>query len=285
MSFHTFPEKGIISFDFFTCAKVSPKVALDILKKEIKHERVVVKSFDRSSVSLYDDIYSTPGQKKYYVVNDILENFVSKVGQHIEILKLEEFGNALFIDGELQVSEKDEKKYSGQFVSSALNLNSANSTAAIIGGGDAGVARECLSKGFNLIDWYELDPEVVGACYKYLPKISSRVKESNSIKTFWGDAFESIKSAENSKYDKIFVDLNDDQYCIDLAAKNMTGLKRILKPGGVITAQVGSKDKKPKQVDSWLKVLTKNFGNAKLDEVHIQSFDCRWNFASSVMNS
>ena len=33
MSFHTFPEKGIISFDFFTCAKVSPKVALDILKK------------------------------------------------------------------------------------------------------------------------------------------------------------------------------------------------------------------------------------------------------------
>ena len=58
-------------------------------------------------------------------------------------------------------------------------------------------------------------------------------------------------------------------------------LKRILKPGGVITAQVGSKDKKPKQVDSWLKVLSKNFGNAKLDEVHIQSFDCRWNFASS----
>ena len=50
MSFHTFPEKGIISFDFFTCAKVSPKVALDILKKEIKHERVVVKNFDRSTV-------------------------------------------------------------------------------------------------------------------------------------------------------------------------------------------------------------------------------------------
>ena len=285
MSFHTFPEKGIISFDFFTCAKVSPKVALDILKKEIKHERVVVKSYDRSTVSLYDDIYSTPGQKKYYVVNDVLENFVSKVGQHIEILKLEEFGNALFIDGELQVSEKDEKKYSGQFVNSALSLNSSNSSAAIIGGGDGGVARECISKGFDLIDWYELDPEVVKACYKYLPKISNRVKESNSIKCYWGDAFESIKSAEDSKYDKIFVDLNDDQYCIDLAAKNMNGLKRILRPGGVITAQVGSKDKKPKQVDSWLKVLSKNFGNAKLDEVHIQSFDCRWNFASSVMNS
>ena len=63
ISFHTFPEKGIISFDFFTCGAISPSVAIDIVKKEIKHERVVVKSFDRSTVSLYDDIYSSAGQK------------------------------------------------------------------------------------------------------------------------------------------------------------------------------------------------------------------------------
>ena len=94
MSFHTFPEKNIISFDFFTCANISPLVALNILKKEIKHERVIVRKFDRSTVSLYDDIYSTPGQKKYYVVNKVLEDFVSKVGQHIEILELEEFGKS-----------------------------------------------------------------------------------------------------------------------------------------------------------------------------------------------
>ena len=31
ISFHTFPEHGIISFDFFTCGKVSPSVALDTL--------------------------------------------------------------------------------------------------------------------------------------------------------------------------------------------------------------------------------------------------------------
>ena len=86
MSFHTFPEKNIISFDFFTCANISPSIALDILKKEIQHERVVTRKFDRSTVGLYDDIYSSPGQKKYYVVNKVLEDFVSKVGQHIEIL-------------------------------------------------------------------------------------------------------------------------------------------------------------------------------------------------------
>ena len=49
MSFHTFPEKNIISFDFFTCAKVSPAVALNIIKKEIEHKRIVKKEFNRDT--------------------------------------------------------------------------------------------------------------------------------------------------------------------------------------------------------------------------------------------
>ena len=282
-SFHTFPEKKVVSFDFFTCGKVHPKIALKILKKEIQHERVVTNSFDRSSVGLYDDIYSTPGQKKYYVVNNVLETFTSKVGQFVEIMKLEEFGNALFIDHEIQVAEKDEKIYSSNFFKSSYDLSRKNSNVAIIGGGDGGVARECLENNANYIDWYELDSEIVETCFKHLPKVCSKVKKSNKVKTFWGDAFESIKSIEDSKYDKIFVDLNDDQYCIDLARKNMKDLKRILKKGGVITAQVGSKDKKPKQVENWCKVLDKSFGNVKVSGAYIPSFDCNWNFASSIM--
>ena len=58
---------------------------------------------------------------------------------------------------------------------------------------------------------------------------------------------------------------------------------RILKKGGVITAQVGSRDKKPKQVDNWCKVLSKSFGNVRLTGAYIPSFDCNWNFASSIM--
>ena len=285
ISFHTFPERGVISFDFFTCGKISPTVATDIIKKEIKHKRIVAKNFNRDDLSLYDDIYSSPGQKKFYVVKDVLEDFTSKVGQHIEILQLEEFGKALFIDNELQVSEKDEHLYSGTFVKAADKLNSNNSNSAIIGGGDGGVARECLSKNFGFIDWYELDPDVVRVSRKHLSKIENKAKESNSVKCIWGDAFENIKSIQNSKYDKIFVDLNDDQYCIDLASKNMKNLRRILKPGGILTAQVGSQDKKPKQVKKWINVLEKNFGNTTLDRVFIPSFDCSWNFCSSINHS
>ena len=168
-------------------------------------------------------------------------------------------------------------------VNAGLDLNSHKEKAAIIGGGDGGVARECISKNFSFIDWYELDPEVVEVCDKHLGKIGQKATEKNSVKCVWGDAFESIKSVKENSYDQIYVDLNDDQYCIDLARKNMKGLKRILKKGGVITAQVGSKDKKPKQVENWCKVLDKSFGNVNLSGAYVPSFDCNWNFASSIM--
>ena len=64
ISFHTFPEKGIISFDFFTCGKISPSVAIDIIEKEFGHKRIVKKEFNRDTKSLYPDIYSTSGLQK-----------------------------------------------------------------------------------------------------------------------------------------------------------------------------------------------------------------------------
>ena len=282
MSFHTFPEKGVVSFDFFTCGTVSPNISIEILKKELPHSTVVKKDFDRDSIHHYKDIYSSEGIKKFYMVEKIIKNFKSKVGQHIEILKLKEFGNALFIDGEIQVAEKDEELYSSTFVNSGLRLSKKNSTAAIIGGGDGGVARECIKSNFNYIDWFELDKEVVEACQEYLPDVFKNINNSNKVNCIWGDAFKNIISCDDKKYDHLFIDLNDDQFCIDLASKNIKEIKRITKKNGIITAQVGSKDKKPKQVNNWINTLEDAFGNSKISEIYIPSFDCSWNFVSSV---
>ena len=158
------------------------------------------------------------------MVKNVLEDFTSKVGQHIEILDLEQFGKSLFIDNEIQVATSDEHLYSGTFVNAGLKLNKDKETAAIIGGGDGGVARECISKGFGYIDWFELDPEVVDVCDKHLGSIVLKSTRKIQLNVFQYDAFESIKKVEDDRYDKIFVDLNDDQFCIDLAAKNMDSL-------------------------------------------------------------
>ena len=282
MSCQTLPEKGIVSFDFFTCGSVSPSISLDILKKELPHTSVIKKDFDRDTVHHYKDIYSSEGIKKFYMVEEVIKNFKSQAGQHIEILKLKEFGNALFIDGEIQVAEKDEELYSSTFVKSGLQISKQNSTAAIIGGGDGGVARECVKNNFDYIDWFELDKEVVEACQQYLPDVFKNIHKSNNVNCLWGDAFKNIVSCDDNKYDHLFIDLNDDQFCIDLAASNIKDIKRQTKKNGVITAQVGSKDKKPAQVNSWNQTLEKAFGNSKVAEVYIPSFDCSWNFISSV---
>ena len=278
MSFHTFPEKGIISYDFFTCGTTPPKAALDILKKEIGHERIVTREFDRSTISFKEDIDNTPGQKNYYVVNNVLEDFVSEENQHIEILDLAEYGKSLFIDNEIQVSESDEHLYSNTMVEASSKLHSVNSNIAVIGGGDGGVVRECISSGHGHIDWFELDKEVVNTCEKHLSKIGT--KDTKSVNRIWGDAFESIKKIKDRKYDKIYIDLNDDDECINLAINNMTNLKRILKTDGVITAQVGSQDRAPKQVNRWLDTFSKHFEEVRNEEKFIPSFDCSWNFIS-----
>jgi len=282
MSFHTFPEEGIISFDFFTCGKINPNVSLDILKEEIQHSSVVKKEFSRDTIHHYPDIYSSEGHQKSYVVEEIIKCFKSEQGQFIEIMKLKEFGNALFIDNELQVAESDEKLYSSTFVNSSLQLSGNNHSAAIIGGGDGGVARECIKNGFEYVDWFELDKEVVECCQKYLPEVFKNINKSNNVNCIWGDAFTNIKGSENEKYDHLFIDLNDDPYCISLAEKNIEEIRRIVKKNGVITVQVGSQHKKPKQVESWIATLSQHFGNTKLSEVFIPSFDCTWNFVSSV---
>ena len=55
--------------------------------------------------------------------------------------------------------------------------------------------------------------------------INETEQARKSIQESYPDlSIESIKKVEDDRYDQIFVDLNDDQYCIDLSAKNMNSL-------------------------------------------------------------
>ena len=43
ISFHTFPEKGIISFDFFTCGKISPSIATEgEIFAQVKKSKLII---------------------------------------------------------------------------------------------------------------------------------------------------------------------------------------------------------------------------------------------------
>ena len=48
-SFHTFPENGIISFDFFTCGNINQSVASYIDKKKCENKRMVKKELKKET--------------------------------------------------------------------------------------------------------------------------------------------------------------------------------------------------------------------------------------------
>ena len=73
MSLHTFPENGIISFDFFTCGQVNPNISLEILKKEIQQEFKYIKellNFDKKSHEIFRNWY-IDGRLYYHKVIDL----------------------------------------------------------------------------------------------------------------------------------------------------------------------------------------------------------------------
>ena len=76
ISFHTFPEKEIVSFDFFTCGKVSPKVSLDIIKEEMEHTNIIIKEFNKYLFFVTNEIFYFFQTKNYY--NNLLRINIEK---------------------------------------------------------------------------------------------------------------------------------------------------------------------------------------------------------------
>ena len=61
-----------------------------------------------------------------------------------------------------------------------------------------------------------------------------------------------------------------------------TDLGELLKENPNSPVGVALYEKKPIQVQNWIQTLETSFGNSKISEVFIPSFDCNWNFVSSV---
>ena len=56
-------------------------------------------------------------------------------------------------------------------------------------------------------------------CEKYLSKVGKKTTTKNHVQCVWEMHLKVLNQLKIAKYDKIYVDLNDDQYCIDLRQK------------------------------------------------------------------
>ncbi len=130
--------------------------------------------------------------------------------QKIEVVHSLEFGTMLSLDGVFQTSEKEEFIYHEVIAHVPLYLHPNPKKVLIIGGGDGGVARECVRhECVEHVTMVEIDGKVVELAKEYLPSIAeAMINEHPKLTVKIGDGIGFMAEAENY-YDVIIVDCSD----------------------------------------------------------------------------
>ena len=195
--------------------------------------------------------------------------------QNIKIVNTDEFGLALFLDGSLQSTEKDEYIYHETIVHGLLSRNPSAERVLILGGSEGFLAREIMKwPNICAVDQVDWDEELVN-----IYKEKNNVYQDMRLKVYHEDALLFLKN-NVEKYDAIFVDL------IDPVPETMDFFKELLelalchlsKKGNII-ANVGSispiKRGCADDLAAWLKDKIEN----KLAIcLHVPSFMQAWCF-------
>jgi spermidine synthase len=94
--------------------------------------------------------------------------------QTIDVVESVDFGNMLFIDGSIMLTDRDEYMYHEMIVHVPINCHPDPKKALIIGGGDGGALRElCRYKSLEEIVLVEIDERVIEVSKKFFPDLSS----------------------------------------------------------------------------------------------------------------
>ena len=185
--------------------------------------------------------------------------------QKITIYESNRYGKALLLDDCWMTAEKSERCYHECLIHPALCSAKQIDNILIIGGGDGGSARECLSyKEVKSIDLIEIDLKVIELSKKYLPEIGQNAWSDSRLNIQIKNGIDWVKNTKNNFYDVIIIDGADpigpskDLYVYPF----LNDCKRILKPGGVFATQSESPESFQQFHINIIKVLREIFDYA-----------------------
>ncbi len=161
--------------------------------------------------------------------------------QEILVLETPEFGKMLILDGLVQTTERDEFIYHEMLSHPALVIHPKPERVLVIGGGDGGTVREILKhKSVNEVHLCEIDEEVILVSEKYLPSISSKLRDPK-VKIFIEDGNEFLEERKNF-YDVIIMDSSDPVGASEVLFKESfyKKVKQSLRHDGIMVAQTES---------------------------------------------
>ena len=128
--------------------------------------------------------------------------------QDVMIFENPIFGRILTLDGVIQVTQKDEPAYHEMMTHVPLLSHPDPKKVLIIGGGDGGIARECLKHPDLHVTMVELDPSVTEMCKAHMPSVSDGAFENPRLRLLFQDGCVFMKDAAET-FDVILVDSTD----------------------------------------------------------------------------
>lgn len=189
--------------------------------------------------------------------------------QKIEIYDSLLFGKILSIDNDIQLTEKDEAIYHHQMTKEVKR----NDDVLIIGGGDGGIARDCLKRGAKSITIVEIDREVYKLCLKYFPE-TALAFTNKKCKIVFDDGMKFLKKDKKILYDIIISDHNEYS-SIDFKTLHKLA-KQKLKRKGIIISHLGTGieylDDESLLLNTTKEFLEKQFSKYKIENFHVPSW-------------
>ncbi|MDH5182504.1 MAG: hypothetical protein OEX12_01320 [Gammaproteobacteria bacterium] len=199
------------------------------------------------------DCLDSPASRTFKIKRTIKET-ITKTGQLVAIHDLEGYGRTLFINGERQSSEADERAYHECLVHPAMVRSPIFSTprVAILGGGEGAVLREVMKHDVESVLWLDYDEELCDLCYRYLPQHADRQAEylamphvdfrQGDVLTFLDEQI-AVQQEEDEpgQFEVVIYDMPEyDENTIDLYwPKVFVKLSEIITDDGVLALQAG----------------------------------------------
>lgn len=168
--------------------------------------------------------------------------------QDILILATPVLGKVLVLDGIVQCAQKDEAIYhemlahSGVLLLRALAPTEGTLDVLVVGGGDGGIARECLKHGgVGRVTVVDIDPRVRETVLAHFPELPAGAYADARLATVDADAVCFVR-AQRNRFDLIVADTPDPVGAAQplFGQEFVTDCHAALKDGGVFVRHAGS---------------------------------------------
>lgn len=194
----------------------------------------------RRETDLWFTEYQTPDMRLGLRISEILLNIQTPY-QHLLVVKTEQYGNLMALDGAIMITEKDEFTYHEMMSHVALCSHPSPRRVLVVGGGDGGIVRELVRYDIlEKVTLVDIDEKVIEASRRFFPSVSCAL-DHPKVEIRPMDALVYIKDHQD-EFDVIIVDSTDP---VDFAAglfeeAFFRDVHRALKKDGMVVSQTES---------------------------------------------